>query len=365
MKKNLIKTVIFFLLVQTQLAASSYEWRANINKTQAYVNEAVNLEYVCTFSDIAELYVIDFDPVTENEKYTLRLLNKNERIIDGKKVNSYEFVAFVHQAGEMRFNFDVSMKKTNRDSIENTVIGRDNGEYAEYTTTILKQKELVVNVLEDNSSLIGTLEMQVTKDTPKIKAYEPFHMEIKFSGKANFDNLKPFIFEIEGVKVFSQEPNVNVKLTKDGYEGVWSQKFAFVGTKDFVIPELRTEYFDLQSRAIKELAYEKTEVEVAPAFTKEELLDEEAEISLWHQEYLYYVLTFLAGFLLAKIKLTRTSKSLTDADVFAQKVQNAASLQALCVILALQDAKKYESLITKIETKELTSIKEAKKLISY
>lgn len=365
MKKNLIKIILFLMFLQIQLVASTYEWRANINKTQIYVNEAVHLEYICTFSDIAELYVIDFNPVIKSEKYTIKLLNKNEKILNGKKVNSYEFVAFVHQAGEIHFDFDVSMKKTNRDSIENTVIGRDNGEYAEYATTLLKQKELTVNVLEHKATLAGSLQMQIKKDEPKVKAYEPYHMEITVSGKANFEQLQPFVFEIEGVKVFSQDPELSVKLTEDGYEGSWSQKFAFVGTKNFVIPEIQREYFDLQSGTIKELIAEKIELQVISAYTKEELLDEDVETFVFHEEYLYYMLTFLTGFLLAKIRLKSDKKIPTQRDSFANKIKNASSLEALCMILALHDAKKYESLILKIETKELTSLKEAKKLISY
>jgi hypothetical protein len=364
MKRNLIKTLIFFILLQTQLGASSYEWQAKVNKTQAYMNEAINLEYVCTFSDKAELYAIDFNPVSENEKYTIKLLNKNTKTLNGKRVSSYEYVAYVHQPGELRFDFDVSMKKTTRDSIENTVIGRDNGEYAEYATELIKVPQLMVNVLEHNASIVGTLAMEVTKDEPKVKAYEPYHMEIKFSGNANFEQLQPFVFEIEGVKVFSQAPDVNVKRTKDGNEGTWSQKFAFVGTKDFVIPEISREYFDLKNSHLEELRHEKTQVSVTASFAKEELLDEEVQTTAFHTEYIYYLLTFTAGFLLAKIQFKRRQKVLTQEDVFKEKVQKALSLEALCMVLALQDAKKYEQIIVQIETKKLISLKEAKKLIS-
>lgn len=365
MKKNLIKTVLFFVLLQTQLLASTYEWSVKSNKTQAYVHEAIHLEYVCTFSDKAELYAIDFEPLEENENYTLKLLSKTTKIVDAKKQNSYEYVVFAHKPAQLRFAFEAQMKKTSTDSVENIVIGRDNGEYAEYATKTLKLQELVVNVLEHNASIAGELSMQVTKDALHVKAYEPFHMEVKFSGNANLQNLAPLEFEIEGVKVFSQEPMVQMELTKEGYKGVWSQKFAFVATKDFTIPALNRAYFDLQEAALKELSHEKTEVKVAAAFSKEELLDEEPEGFALKKEYLYYVLTFLAGFLVAKIKRKRVEKNSKERDDFVQKVQNATSLKALCVVLVLEDVKKYEPLILKIEQGELTSLKEAKKLISY
>jgi hypothetical protein len=365
MNKNLIKTVLFFIALQTQLLASTYEWSVKSNKTQAYVHEAIHLEYVCTFSDRAELYAIDFDPVVQNENYTLKLLSKTTKIVDAKKQNSYEYVVFAHKPAELHFAFEAQMKKTNKDSIENTVIGRDNGEYAEYATKTLKLQELVVNVLEHNASVAGTVTLEVTKDALDIKAYEPFHMEVKFSGNANLQNLAPLEFEIENVEVFSQEPKIETELTKEGYKGAWSQKFAFVATKDFTIPAINRAYFDLQNASLKDLTQEKIEVKVTTAFNKEELLDEEPKSFTLKKEYLYYVLTFLAGFLVAKIKTKRAEKNSKERDDFMQKVQNATSLKALCMVLVLEDTKKYEPLILKIEQGELTSLKEAKKLISY
>ncbi|DAB30021.1 MAG TPA: hypothetical protein CFH84_06290 [Sulfurimonas sp. UBA12504] len=364
MKKNLIKAVLFWVLLQTQLFSSGYEWSASVSKSEAYVNEAIHLQYICRFQDRAELYAIEFDPISDDALYTIQLLSKDEKIEDGKKISTYDFIAHIHQSGVTQFNFDVAMKKTNKDSIENTVIGRDNGAYAEYETKIIKQKELTVTVHEHNSTLVGELVMEVKKDTPDIKAYSPYHMQIILSGKANFDLIKAFEFEIEGVKILSEEPQKNIKLTKEGYEGVWSQKFVFVATKDFTIPKLTIVYFDAKNAAIKELFHEQTAVSVlASAFKQEELLDEIPESFVFEKEYLYYLLTFIAGFLFAKIKIKLHKENKTPKDILHERIKNAASLDALCMILALEDAKKYESLILKIETKEFTSLQEAKRLI--
>ncbi|MDD5202462.1 MAG: hypothetical protein PHH41_04905 [Sulfurimonas sp.] len=364
MKKNLIKTLLFWVLLQTQLFASDYEWSALSSKAEVYTNEAIHLRYTCSFSDEAELYAIEFDPTQENENLTIKLLSKDEKIVEGKKISKYEFVAFAHRAGIQEFAFDVQMKKTNKDSIENTVIGRDNGHYAEYETKIIKQKELTLSVHEHNSTLVGALAMEIKKDTPNIKAYTPYHMQITLSGKANFDAIKPFVFEIEGVKILSEEPQKNIKLTKEGYEGVWSQKFVFIATKDFTIPQMTLAYFDPINAVEKKLSFEQTQVEVvAPAFKQEELLDEVEDSFVFEKEYLYYLLTFIAGFLFAKIKIKLHKENKTQKDIFHERVKNAASLDALCMILALEDAQKYESLILKIETKELTSLKQTKTLI--
>jgi len=132
MRKNLGNiSIIFILFFNLSLFASSYEWSATANKKSAFVNEAILLKYMCKFSDRSELYTIDFNPVVENENYTIKPLSEQEQIVDGKRVNTFEYIAYVKRSGKMTFDFDMVMKKTNEDSIENTVLGRDNEQYEE------------------------------------------------------------------------------------------------------------------------------------------------------------------------------------------------------------------------------------------
>ncbi|MCK4875087.1 MAG: hypothetical protein KAS26_04485, partial [Sulfurimonas sp.] len=127
MKNSLGRAFLILLtLLHVEIFASTYEWSVKANKTTAYVNEAIHLTYTCKFSDRGELYTIDFNPKKENENYTLHILSESERIIDNKRINSYEFVVFAKKAKEMNFQFDTTMKKTTKESIESTVIGRDN-----------------------------------------------------------------------------------------------------------------------------------------------------------------------------------------------------------------------------------------------
>ena len=90
MSKSLGSILCMTLFLCADLFASTYTWRASANKTQAYMNEAIYLEYVCTFSDKSELYTIDFNP--QGEDYSLFLLQESEKIINEKRVNRYECV---------------------------------------------------------------------------------------------------------------------------------------------------------------------------------------------------------------------------------------------------------------------------------
>ncbi len=344
-----------------ELFASTYTWSAYANKTNAYVNEAIYLEYVCTFSDASELYTIDFNP--QGKDFSVFLLQESEKIVNEKRVNRYEFVAFAKEAKEVVFEFHAVMKHTTQASIDSTIGGRDNDrDKEEFTLTDIMLPVLKVDVKATPSPLVGEFTLKVLKDKPNIQAYEPYHLEIRVEGVGNFSALKPFEFSIDGVKVFSEAPKKELKLTKEGFKGVWSQKFAYVSEKDFTLPQIKVEYFDLKTKALKTLFAAQTQVKVKPLYVKEELLDDISTEEQWQfsYEYIYYILTFIAGYLVAKIRLRKETPEKQDQG-FEQKLSSVKSLNELAVLLTLEDAKKYEELLKKIERGKVISLAQAKK----
>lgn len=361
MKKTPIR-ILLLLFLSLELFATSYEWRVSANKERAYVNEAIYLDFVCEFSDGAELYAVEFDPLVSDENLTIKLLSETRRLEDDKKVLEYEFVAFVHKPGERVLAFEALMKKTTQDSIRDTIIGRDNEKYAEYQSTNVPIKSVAVDVLEANTSLVGEFTMHVKNDAAEVKALTPYHFEVRIDGLGNFEKLTPLAFEIEGVKVFSEEPVQKTELTPEGYKGSWTQKFAFVSEKSFRLQPFTVNYLSPKTRKIKDLRFDGIDVRVQEGYKKEALLDVTPEEKMsFNLEYLYYFLTFIAGYLLSKLELTKRFKR--QKNPWCKKIQNATSLDALSVLLILEDAKKYEKILQEIETKELTSLRKAKRLI--
>lgn len=114
---------------------------------------------------------------------------------------------------------------------------------------------------------------------------------------------------------------------------------------------------------MQKLLFEAVDVKIEGGFAKEELLDkvEEKEFT-FDPSHLYYLLTFIAGFLAGKIAKKPSSKA--PKETFLQKSKDANSLDALMVLLVLEDAKKYETLIEEIEQKKITSLASAKKIVA-
>ncbi|WP_321778787.1 hypothetical protein [Sulfurimonas sp.] len=364
MKNNLGKVFLIILIFfNINLAASTYKWSAEVNKSEVMTNEAIYLKYVCMFSDKSELYTIDFNPVGDYENYTIELLAEQEKIVDGKRVNSFEYIAYAKHAGKLTFDFDIVMKKTTQESIDATIGGRDNDRDKEsFTNKYLKQKSLVVDVKDSGCILVGEFTLKVKKTNLYLKSYEPYHLEIIIEGIGNFEALKPINFKIEDVKIFSQKVIKNLKLTKEGFKGSWSQKLAFVSDESFVIPHFSIPYYDLKEKKIKSLTNKEIKVEVQRAYIKEKLLDKKEEDFIFDFDFIYYGLTFIAGFILAKISLKKKNKKEIKENSFEAKIQNSKSLQELMILLALENSKKYTRLILDIENKKITNLNKCKKI---
>lgn len=362
MKKSLIKTLVMLFGLCLESFASSYEWSSEISKTAAFKNEAIYLKYLCRFDDRAEFYAVEFSPMQEDANLSLEVLSETSRLEDGRRVLEYEFVLFFHRAGEKKIAFEALMKKTTKESVENTVIGRDNGKYAEYETTKVALPKHNLTVFDTNSSLVGSLSLEVKKDTPTIKAMMPYHLELRFHGEGNLKDIEAIDFKIEGVKVFAQQPTHKLLLTKDGYQGEWSQKFAFVSPESFRIEGFDLEYLNPKTQQSEKLHFKSIDVEVTQGYTDEELLDlPEEKSTLFEREMLYYVLAFLAGFLVSRLKFRLRLKK--ERSPFCKRVDALTSLEALSILLILEDAQKYAAIVEKIESQEITSLAKAKRLI--
>lgn len=362
MKKNLGNIVLLLLIFINLDASQEYIWSASINKKEVYLNEAVHLHYSCQFNSKDELHVIEFDPVGKYKDYDIYLLSERESIINGKRVNDFEFIAFLKTSGHVDFEFDVLMKKTNQDSIENTVLGRDNAGYEQFSKRLIKQKKLSVEVLPNDIALVGGFNFKIKKDKPSIDAYKPYHFEITIEGIGNLDQLKPLDLNISGAKVFSTEPKKNYEINDGGFKGSWSQKFAVVSSESFKFPQIKYEYFDANLKQVKVYKSKPFEVEVRKLYKKEDLLDKKEEKSSFFKiEYLYYLLVFIFGFLVGKIKFKKTVPEKSD-EIFKSKIDKCKNLDELLTILVINNSKKYAYIIEKIESKQI-GLKEAKKIV--
>lgn len=361
MKSNRGKGILLLWCFVTGalFGASDYSWSVNLSSASIHQNEAVEIHYTCRFKDQGGLYSIEMDPKAETPHYSLHVLSEKEQIRDGIRTNEYRYVLVGKDVGNAIFEPTALMRKTTRASIEETVIGRDNIEELVFTDTKVMLPKVELAVTPTRSAYSGKFSLDMKISSLDVKAYEPVHVTVRIEGEGNLDALKPVAFEIDGVEQFMEAPEPNYHLGAHGFRGTWVQRFALVSGKDFTIPELKLHYFDLDEKREKTVGTEAVQIAVAAAVQKEELLDsDESAPWQWQWSYLFYLLTFITGFVIGKwLRFGPSEKA--QPNTFEAKIEACENVKQLLTLLVLTDASRFHMLIAELEEKS-TSLERAK-----
>ncbi len=346
---SLLAAVLLFL-ASAVYANEPYTWSLKADKSSVYVNEAIAIEYTCYFQDQAYLHVIELNIAGENDEYRLLSQGVVETIHDGKRRDTFRYVLFPKKAGQKEFSFKVLMRKTTKDSIENSVIGRDNVEDYEFNDQEVLLPLLSLEVLGHQEKMTGYFSMDVTLDKSEVKAYEPVHLDLKISGEGDFDQMQDFQLLIDGVKIFSEPGEKHYRLTSDGFKGEWEQKFSLVSDRDFTIKPLELSYFDISKKERVVLRSETFDVNVKQAYTKAELLDdvETESASWWSWSYLNYLFTLILGVVLGRYSL-RYKTMTKSPEGFLEEIEKCSSVNMLLTKLVISDDTRFSPLIQKYE----------------
>jgi hypothetical protein len=342
--------------------AADYRWLVNKPSVELREHEAVEIHYSCIFKDSGALYAIELNPVRETEMYRLEVLSAREKIDDGIRRNDYRYVLFAKKSGSVTIEPDVLMRKTTRASIEETVIGRDNVEDIVYTDTRLKLPRVDIDVLPADASYTGSFDLNVNVSPTSVKAYEPVHVTVRISGQGNLDRFKPYELNISGVNTFVEAPQSDYELTEDGYRGGIVQKFALVGDKDFVIPALTLNYFDLGQKQVRTLKSVPYPVSVEPLKQRDELLDDVdgGNGFTWRWAYLYYLLTFIAGFIAGRLLQSGRDEESQGPVTLKEQFQRCRDIKQLLTIAAIHDDGRFGTVIARYERESNAALKQAK-----
>jgi len=294
------------LLSLSLWAKSTYEWDVRLKDEQIYLHQATTLTMVCRFDKNGKNDEVEFIPPS-TEAFDFEMLSETKHFEGERQIIRYEYLIFSKKAGEFTLKFEPTMLFTTQSAIDNVIIGRDNVNDLEMQKERAKLPPVNISVIETVSPFTGSMSLDVKNDIQVASAYEPVHLDISITGEGNLQELPDIHFEIEDVEVFSDEAEKEFSLSEKGYTGTWRQRFAFVAKEDFVIPAVSIRYFDLASQEEKVLKSEaisividKEGIKVEDLVDKVELPSQKIDFSEY-VGYLYYLLTFVFGFVTAKL----------------------------------------------------------------
>lgn len=362
--KKILGSLLFLTL--SLFAKSQYEWKIELSKSEIYMHEATTLKMQCTFEKEGKHDDVEFVPPSELP-FEFKLLFEDKKIENERQIITYKYLIFAKKAGEYDLVLKPKMLFMTQSAIYNVIIGRDNVNDLETVKEIATIEALKINVKATSSDLSGEMSIKSEIDSKQVSAYEPVHMEVSISGSGNLDDLKPIVFAIEGVEVFSDIPEQDFQMNENGYTGKWTQSFAFVSKKDFTIPTVEVKYFDINTKEEKILKTDAFDVKIkTDGIKREELIDkvnlpsQQIDFSSYLQ-YIYYLLTFISGFIVAKLfKLPARTQEMQKGDRIKKAKTHKELLEVLISCeknLFTQEIEKLEKAVYKKETVHISDIK--------
>jgi hypothetical protein len=355
MRVNRGKIVI--LLLMPFILFAQHRWEIKESKLELFVGEATLLNYTCYFDDEAYGTSIDMQIPKDHADYILEPYSESEKVVDDKRQKLFQYVLFPKKSGEVDVLFNAKLRKTSRAQVENAVIGRDNVEYYQFETTQDRLPVIHLHVKESPTRLVGDFSLHVKLDKESLTSFEPLHVSVVIKGSGNLNEFIPFDINIEGVDIFKEKPQNSYQLTKEGFKGKITQKFALVSEHDFTLPPFTLEFFNPKTEKREKLVFKERLLHVKEAFKKEQLLDKvEEDGGIFSISLLYYFLTLLSGVALgwyAHIYFLKFKTKERDKNLIKAK-----DAKTLLTHLALKGG--YDSLIERAE-KESWSLKKIEK----
>jgi len=215
-----------------------------------------------------------------------------------------------------------------------------------------------VKPLPQGVKLIGDFSISATVDTAQIDTNEAVNVDINVNGIGNLEDIKSFKPIIKGVSVFDEKISINKNLL--------TQKLAFVGEEDFVIPPFTLKYFDTNTKEIKTISTKEIQIKVNHQKKKEQLVIKREEKKLVSEEenrrfdsfassyysFVFVMIGFVFGILVMILSPWRYFKSQKNSKISLKEPK-----KLLVKLLPYQDDSEVQELIDILENNIYSSTK--------
>lgn len=357
MRRSLGSAIVLLCVGSGTLWGDSFRWSAVQFPAELRVGEGGIVRYECAFDTSAADYTIDFKP-QGNGDYEADLRTQTDRIVGGKRIQTFDVLIAPKHAGTMDVRLDALIRHTTFASIENATIGRDNVKHYDFNDQKALLPEVKIQALDNSADLTGTITLEAKVDSNIVRAHEPAHLSVYVRGKGNLDHFVPYTLAIPGVKIFSEPPQSNLAPSKEGFEGEIRQEFALVSEKSFVIPAMSMEVFDTTDHTLKRLKTLPISIEISEGYDPKTLLDP-PDISDTEtlKRYGRYALAIMIGIVLGEAvrwawrRIPRRRKK--------RFWDGAKTTKELSIVLALAGDDRYEPIMAALDS-NLIGLREAK-----
>lgn len=361
MRRSLGRIIVLIVMLNAMVFGMSYQWRVVESPQSLRVGQSGVVRYACTFEGSAAEYSTKLNLV-DNPLYRTSVLSENSRVVQGKRIDTIDLLVTPKMSGTMKVKMRAIIRYTSPGAIENTVLGRDNLSREDISEEEVTLPVVSIRSQENSAALTGNITMEARVDHTTVRAHEPIHLSVIIKGSGNLEQFIPYELNISGVKIFSEPPQKLFTPSSDGVEGEIRQEFALVAEKSYVIPPLTLSLFDTVHNQSKVLKSEPIEIEINEGYDPASLLETpDMSDTATLKRYALYIFLIAVGVVLSEG--ARRLWKFRPRRKIKRFWERAKSTKELTLMLALSGDKRYEAIISALESNTIR-LSEAKKKLS-
>lgn len=230
-----------------------YSVSLHVSDKNPYVNQMIKLEIELKIDErlnVGDLKISGIgglDKFWTKEKPTQQTTN-----IDGYVINRVNYWISPLKDGNLTIGpvgINIGITTQNRDPF-----GGFFGRSLRYKSIKSNTISLHVKPLQGGAKVAGDFTIEAIVDKSEVKAGKPVNAIVHVKGYGNLEELESLKQDIDSVIIYDDKPQIKSKIIGNKYESTWSQKIAYIGSKDFTIAPFSLTFFDTKlgkNRTIK------------------------------------------------------------------------------------------------------------------
>ncbi|SFP75579.1 BatD family protein [Hydrogenimonas thermophila] len=307
-KKAVTEPIFVQVKTNSQQHTNDFSIQIIADRAEAYIGQMVDVKVLFKEKRNVPVMNVDFVPI-KFEDFWVKRVGKEKLYPEGDYlVHEIHYLFFPQKAGELTIGpaeVKVAVAKKMRDAFGFIV------RKPKWFTIASSSLKLTVKPLSQNVNLIGNFKLIVQAEPKRVEAGKPVKLVVRVEAEGNIEDFNLPALHINGVTIYSEEPNLEQSYSRGIYSGSWEREYVLIAEKSFVIPSFSLKYFDPKIERVKEVKTKPIEVEVIGDSIQQKSnlnkvesvkqFKEEREMSLF-----YLLIPFLAGmgfmYLLMRLK---------------------------------------------------------------
>ncbi len=231
-------------------AGDDYQLNLIIDKTEAYIGETINAILEFKYKEDKPVIDVTLQEFKQKGLWIKSLPSSKPFKKDGYVILKQEYVIFPQ---------DINLQKINKQLLKVAI--RDfRTNFVQWKKIYSKDIELKVKPLPQNIDVQGEFTIKASVDKMIVNANKPVNLTLKVEGFGNIDDIDPFKLVLHDEVVYDTKPEIKTYIKNGKYGGEFIQKLSIIADKNFTIPSIEFQYFDIKTKTVKSIKTKSFEV---------------------------------------------------------------------------------------------------------